>query len=327
MRSYTWKHLVLLCLAGAMVFGEAVYILSLKLRARPEDMAARLPEQIVFGRASDDIFEAGAMFTPVSDHAKPIAIIWIHGWGVNFYQPTYIGIGRELAARGYTVISANTRMHDLGNVEAWRWGKRIRGGGYWGVETEEVRDIAGWIDFAESRGFKRVILLGHSAGWAAVREYQAEKQDARVAGLVLASGDVNPELQPVDPDQLAEATRLVAKGETDALIRDPKRSFPSYVSAATLLDIANLPTTSKDFFGAQTPNAGITRVHCPVLAFFGTRSDVGTAADLDRLKSTIERQTTGPSRVTTELIRGADHMYTGQEAQVAEVIARWTEAL
>ena len=124
MRSYTWKQLALLVLAGAAVLGEAVYILSLKVRTHPEDMAARLPEQIVFGRASDDIIEAGAMFTPVNDHAKPIAIIWIHGWGVNFYQPTYIGIGRELAARGYTVISANTRMHDLGNVEAWRWGKR-----------------------------------------------------------------------------------------------------------------------------------------------------------------------------------------------------------
>ena len=121
MRSYTWKHLVLLVLAGAAVLGEAVYIVSLKVRTHPEDMAARLPEQIVFGRASDDIIEAGSMFTPVNDHAKPIAIIWIHGWGVNFYQPTYVGIGRELAARGYTVISANTRMHDLGNVEAWRW--------------------------------------------------------------------------------------------------------------------------------------------------------------------------------------------------------------
>jgi dienelactone hydrolase len=66
---------------------------------------------------------------------------------------------------------------------------------------------------------------------------------------------------------------------------------------------------------------------CPLLAFFGTQDDVGTAADLDKLKSTIQHQPTGPSRVTTALIQGADHMYSGQEAQVARVIASWANSL
>jgi pimeloyl-ACP methyl ester carboxylesterase len=290
-------------------------------------MAAKLPEQLVFAHTSDDIIDAGAMFTPGSNQAKPIAIIWIHGWGVNFYQPTYVGIGRELAARGYTVICGNTRMHDLGNVEAWRGNTRIRGGGYWGVAREEALDIAGWIDFAESRGFKKVILVGHSAGWAAVRGYQSEKQNPRVVGVVLASGEVHSGLGPMDPDQLAEANRLIAKGEADALIRDPKRSFPSYISAATFLDIANSPAALKDFFGEQTPNAGITHVRCPLLAFFGTQGDVGSQADLDKLKSTIQRQPSGPSLVTTATIQGGDHMYTGQEAQVAQLIAKWADNL
>ncbi len=48
----------------------------------------------------------------------------------------------------------NTRMHDLGNVEAWRGEKRIRGGGYWGVESEEVRDLAAWIDLADRPGIQ-----------------------------------------------------------------------------------------------------------------------------------------------------------------------------
>src|SRR5262245_23121263 len=241
---------------------------------RPEDQkVGKFPEQLVYVRSHDDIVNAGAVFTPPTNSAKPIAIIWIHGWGVNFYQPTYVGVGRALAEHGYTCITANTRMHDLGNVAAWRSGKRIRGGGYWGVASEEVRDLAAWIDFAETRGFNRVVLVGHSAGWAAVRSYQAGKQDARVVGVVLASGAVRAETRPTDTNQLAEATRLMNQGEGDALVRDPKRSFPSYVSAATFLDIANAPADSKDFFGVQTPNPGITRIRCPLLAFFGTRGD------------------------------------------------------
>ncbi len=290
--------------------------------------AGKFPEGLVYVRSKDDIINGGAIFAPPKDSAKPIAVIWIHGWGVNFYSPTYVMIGRALAERGYTCITANTRMHDLGNVAGERWGKRIRGGGYWGVASEEVRDLAAWVDFAEDRGFKEVVLVGHSAGWAAVRSYQAEKQDGRVVGVVLASGAVRAETRPTDPDQLAQATRLMAEGQGDALVRDPKRSFPSYISAATFLDIANSPPESKDFFGVQTPNPGVTRIRCPLLAFFGTReSDVGTEADLKLLESSIRRQSSGPSRVNTVMIQNADHMYTGEEAQVAQIIANWADTL
>jgi len=295
---------------------------------RPERLsAAKSPEQLVYVRSEDDIVNGGAIFIPPKESSKPIAIIWIHGWGVNFYQPTYVGIGRALAERGYTCITVNTRMHDLGNVAGYRGEKRIRGGGYWGVASEEVRDLAAWINFAEDRGFPKVVLVGHSAGWAAVRHYQAEKQDPRVVGVVLASGAVRAETRPTDTNQLAEATQLMAKGEGDALIRDPKRSFPSYISAATFMDIANAPAEFKDFFGTQTTNAAVTRIRCPLLAFFGTRGDVGTEADLELMKSSVQRQSSGPTRVDTVMIQGADHMYAGEEVQVAETIAKWASTL
>jgi hypothetical protein len=51
----------------------------------PEKMlSGQFPEQIVYVRSNDDIVDAGAIFTLPKDAAKPIAIIWIHGWGVNF---------------------------------------------------------------------------------------------------------------------------------------------------------------------------------------------------------------------------------------------------
>ena len=299
-------------------------------RRRPEAVGdAKSPEQIVYARSRDDVVNSGVLFTPARDSAKPIAIIWIHGWGVNFYQPSYVAIGRALAQHGYTVISGNTRMHDLGNVQASRGGKRIRGGGYWGVASEEPRDLAAWIGVAESRGVGKVVLVGHSAGWSAVRSYVAQERDPRVVGIVLASGAVGPELRTPDPEQRREAQQLMAKGEGDALVRDPKRSFPSYTSAATFLDIAAYlaDSSARDFFGVKTANAPITRVTCPLLAFFGTKGDVGGQSDLDLLESTIRRQKSGPRSVTTKLIDGADHMYTGQEGQVAQVIASWAAGL
>ena len=295
---------------------------------RPENQrAGKFPEQLVYVRSKDDIVSAGAIFAPPKDGAKPVAVLWIHGWGVNFYYPTYVGIGRALAERGYTSIIGNTRMHDLGNVAGWRGEKRIRGGGYWGVASEESRDLAAWIDFAERSGFKKIVLVGHSAGWSAVRRYQAEVQDPRVVGVVLASGAVRPDTKPPDADQLAQATRMMADGKGDDLVRDPKRSFPSFISAATFMDIVNAPPEYKDFFGVQTQKPAVTRIRCPLLAFFGTRGDVGDQADLTLLKSSIQRQSSGPGRVDTVMIQNGDHMYTGQEAQVADTIAAWADSL
>jgi hypothetical protein len=72
---------------------------------RPENQRpGKFPEQIVYVRSSDDVVSAGLLFSPPRGRSKPIAVIWVHGWGVNFYLPSYVGIGRELAGLGYATI-------------------------------------------------------------------------------------------------------------------------------------------------------------------------------------------------------------------------------
>ena len=285
---------------------------------------ATLPEEVVFAASNDSVINAGLLFHPPKESTKPIAIIWIHGWGVNFYLPSYISIGRAFTEKGFTFISINTRMHDLANVEGYKGGKRVRGGGYWGIASDQTKDIAAWIDFAETKGFKKIILIGHSAGAGAVREYQSEKQDNRVSGLVLASGSVDPSPQ-IDSSQYVEALPLMAENKGEELIKDPKRSFPSYISAATFMDIANSPPEYKDFFGVRTPNAGITKIQCPILAFYGTNGDIGNEETLELLKASTKKQPKGPISVTTIMIKGAEHEYWGEEVQVAEIITKWVD--
>ena len=283
-------------------------------------------EELVFARTSDGVTNAGAVMTPTAA-ARPVAVIWIHGSTANFYQPSYVKIARELAARGFTTIVGNTRMHDLGNVAAYRGEQRIRGGAYWGVPSEQVHDLAGWIGFAQERGLEHVILAGHSAGAPAVQEYQAARQDARVAGLVIASGRVQPVTTTPDPEMLRQATQLVADGRGEELLRFPNRAAPSFTSAATFLDLARDPMRP-DFFGVQTPDPPVTRIRCPLLAWFGTNeSDIGTAEDLELLKSSLKRLSGGPARVDTAMIRNAGHMYDGEEAQVAQTLATWGDTL
>ncbi len=325
--SQCFRSLVRIVATLAVTIGGTL-ILGRNLAAQAGNQKSEeVAEKLVQAQTADDILDSGMLFLPARNQARPIAVIWIHGWGVNFYYPTYIEIGRALTRRGYAAFTVNTRMHDIGNVEAWRGEKRIRGGGYWGVPSEQVRDLKAWIDYAEAMGFKKVILIGHSDGWPAVRRYQAETQDPRVAGLVLASGPVDAGPRPTDPAELEQANKMLAEGRPEDLVRIPKRSSPSFISAATYVDILNTPPELWDFFGVRTPNPAVTRILCPLLAFYGTDGDVGSQKDLELLKSLVKRQRTGPSRVDTFLIKGTGHMYAKREEQVAEVIARWADSL
>jgi pimeloyl-ACP methyl ester carboxylesterase len=283
------------------------------------------PEELVYARAGDDVINGGVWFKPAAGAVSDLALIWIHGWGVNFHYPTYTMIGRRLAERGLPVFVGNTRMHDIGTVATYREGRRVRGGGYWGISSEEPRDVAAWIDLAGQLGYTRVVLAGHSAGWAPVVRYQAATADPRVVGLVLASGAVQPLRPERDERLLRKAKDLVAGGQGEDLIRLPNRRFPSFISAATLLDQAGTTPAFLDVFGLSGRDAAIARVACPLLAFFGTRGDVGAAADLDAVKASTARLSAGPRRIDTALISRGDHMYTGEEAQVAQVIGEWID--
>jgi pimeloyl-ACP methyl ester carboxylesterase len=312
---------------GAILVGVAAFVAGLRIHVHPENQKpGRFPEQLVFVRSVDDVVSAGVLFTSPKQSSKPLAIIWVHGWGTNFYSPSYVGIGRALAERGFPTISVNTRMHDIGNVEKYTLlEKRVRGGGYWGVTSEDARDIAAWIEYAEQLGYSRVVLVGHSAGWASVGRYQADSQDHRVAGLVFASPGVGYSAEPDDPQLLGQAKKLVDEGAGEDLLRLPHRTYPSFISAATYLDISTTPREYKDFFGTQTPNPAIMRVTCPLLAFFGSKGDIGGEKEIKLLTSSIQRLPHGPRKVDTAIIVNGNHEYVGEEAQVAQTIGTWAE--
>jgi pimeloyl-ACP methyl ester carboxylesterase len=300
------------------------------LALQPQTPNPASTEQLVYARAEDGIVSGGGLFRPRDGlSATRVAAIWIHGSGVNFYYPSYVKIARELAKRGLPTIVGNTRMHDLGNIEAFREPTNARGGSYWGITTDQVGDVAAWIQLARDCGYDRVVLVGHSAGATAVQIYMARTQDPHVEGLVLASGRFQPAPgPPVDSTRLARAKELVAAGRGGEPVPPTAVGVPpSPTSAATLVDLAGMGVELSDFYGVTTPNPPVARVHVPILAWFGTNDDVGTSADLELLEKTLKNLAAGPSRVSTAIIPGASHMYDGHETAIAETLANWVREI
>lgn len=283
-------------------------------------------EELVYTSSEDGFLLEGVAMRPVGVANRPISVVWIHGNASRFYDYPYIMAGRALAAAGYPFVSANTRGHDIsaflwrasaGRPTPWRTPQDMPtgGGSAWERLEEAPRDLAAWVDLAAPLGAGGVVLVGHSSGAQRVVLYQAERQDARVMGLVLASPDLRGVLPPAEVDA---ARRLVAEGRglevTPAQPYAPwyRQSAQSVVSKAAIL--SHLLETDD---GAPT----IAALRTPLLAFVGAQERGGEAT-----LATIRRQVHA-ALVDTAVVADADHMYTGHEADVAALIAQWAAPL
>jgi alpha-beta hydrolase superfamily lysophospholipase len=273
-------------------------------------------EELVFATTEDGLVLSGALIRPASEPVRPVSILWIHGNAAAFHDPPYVQLARELAALGYPVVLADTRGHDIAAM-LWRTGEQmpVGGGSGWERLEEAPRDLAAWMDLAAAQAEGGLVLAGHSSGAQRLVLYQAERQDARVAGMVLASPDLRG-FWP--PGELEAAQRLVAEGR--GLEVTPAQPFAPWYrqSAQTVVSKAAIQSRLLE---SDDGEPVIAALHGSILTFFGTR-ERGAEATLE----IIQRQARA-AKVETDLIEGADHFYRGFEANVADRIALWAESL
>ena len=70
-------------------------------------------KRLVSTQTEDGLQLHGVLIQPGKSLSKP-AIVWIHGFGANFYFAPYLRLGQALAAHHYAFLVGNTRGHDFG---------------------------------------------------------------------------------------------------------------------------------------------------------------------------------------------------------------------
>jgi hypothetical protein len=289
-------------------------------------MSHSYSETIVYTNSEDGFLLEGLLIRPVDAVSRSLSIVWIHGNASRFYDYPYVVIGRALATMGYPFISANTRGHDISTF-LWRssggipipWSSPgampVGGGSAWEHLDESPRDLSAWVGMAAGTGTGSVALVGHSSGAQRVVLYQAERQDARVVGIAFAS----PDLRGFIPSgEAALAQRMVEEGNgMDVLPAQPYA--PWYRQSAH--SVANKATILSRLLDAGDGEPLIATLHCQMLAFFG-----GHERNSEDMLETI-RMRSRADRVDTQIIADTDHIYTGHEDDVANVIAQWATTL
>jgi alpha-beta hydrolase superfamily lysophospholipase len=253
------------------------------------------------------------------------ALIWVHGLGSVFSsaQALTLELSTRLNAAGIGYFKFNNRGH---GVVAGR-GKQLAGAAFERFE-KSVEDIRAMITFARTRGYRRIILAGHSTGANKVLYYTARSRDRRVRGLIL--------LGPVS-DVAAEAKRLgarmlrrrVAAAQRIAR-RDPRALVPrawGFWSAQRYISLYR-PGEVEDVFPYYRPGArwtALRSVRLPVAAIVGSRDEY-----LDRrpqeLIEALRRNAVRARSFTGIVVPGTRHGFQNRERELAELLVGWIRA-
>ena len=289
-------------------------------------------EELVWIESEDGIRLDGVVIWPSSGKEKSVAVVQVHGFTARFSHPVHVLLGRELASRGYVSISGNNRGFAFGETTyRQNTGEPVVIGGAWERFQECPYDVGAWMSFAEGLGFNRAALLGQSFGAPKAVYYQAQRQDPRVVGLILASSGVGRGEIPAERIALAE--QMVEEGRGLELMPwqgtvslAGMGSLADTLSAQTTLDRAPANWPNFDVYGLRVPDPLVSRVRCPILAFYGSKEESyfgSPQANFDL----IRQHATAAPYVDTMIFEGANHAYSGHEAEVAKPVAEWIDRL
>jgi pimeloyl-ACP methyl ester carboxylesterase len=250
------------------------------------------------------------------------ALIWVHGLGSVFSsgQPLTRELSARLNAAGIAYFKLNNRGHDV----VARGGRQLAGAAFERFR-QSILDIRAMVSFVRLRGYRRVILAGHSTGANKVLYYAARARDRRVNGIILL-GPVSDHAAEAKRVGARELRRRIAAVERIAR-RDPDALVPrawGFWSAQRYLSLYR-PGGDEDVFPYYRPNArwtGLRAVRLPLAAIIGGRDEF-----LDRpAREVIDAfrvNAMGARSFTGVVVPRARHGFQGHERELADLVVRW----
>ena len=266
--------------------------------------------------------EAGEGESPASS-TRPVDVVlaW-HGVGGNFYSGRMFAALREsLQAQGVALLCANTRGHDLMYTAAVG-GKPKRLGAAYEIVDECRHDLRAWVGWLGRHGLERVGLLGHSLG--AIKAIYAQAAESlpgvrRLISLSAPSLTQRRLLGSAMGDRFREdcdvARRLIEAGRPDELF-EARVPFPLLISAAAHQDKYG-PADRYDILAA------LPKLETRSLLMYGSLELPSPNGAFANLPEQIEQLGNARQCLTVEVMRGADHFYSGRHAAVASRVSNW----
>lgn len=274
----------------------------------------------------NDVYTSDGLLLPMvhfESERKDICVICIHGMcGTivdNFFATVW---GKLLSEKNIGFIYEHNRGHSIENDIVMKDGSFKRCGCMYELFEDCIYDIDLAIETAKDKGYKRIILLGHSYGCNKVI-YYFYKKHPNILGIILASAPdmvgSHQLLQKDYQDLLREAKENIDNNEPMKLLHKMIEDY-MYMSSGTYYNwynensnLNNLPVIVNPKHWNQ-----FETIDVPILTFSGSKEeDYYLHLDLLREKALSCKN------FEYQIIKDASHTYKSKEKEIAELIYKW----
>jgi pimeloyl-ACP methyl ester carboxylesterase len=294
---------------------------------------------------TDGIGLPGLLFRPDKDTKK--AAVWLHGMGDNavFYKPDAInGLARALADKGIALLAFHNRgahgKKSLKYVDETlpEEDRRYPGGTYYELIADCVHDIDGAAALLEGRGFSELYLAGLSTGANKICAYHARAGRNPFGKYVLAApgDDTGLKFTELGAQKFWSALKYAARHVSE----EPFRIMPKYTgmypfSARSAKDVLDPDGDYNTFpyyeavhgrIGTKTLFKEYKAIDRPALVIMGEDDEyLRHAGGADRVVKILMEHTSNAmlKKVDFTVVPGADHAFSGHQAQFAKLVADW----
>ena len=254
---------------------------------------------------------------------KDICVICIHGMCGSIIDNYFATVwGKELSKNNIGFIYEHNRGHSIENDIVMKDGTYKRCGCMYEIFEESIYDIDLAIKTSLEKGYKRIILLGHSYGCNKVIYYYYKKHP-NILGIVLASA---PDMigshimnQEDYEELLKEAKENIDNGEPNKLLHKMVEDY-MYMSSQTYYNWYNLNSNLNNIPVVKNDNhwEQLESVDVPILTFSGSNEE-DYYLHLDLLKE----KAINCNNFEYKIIENTSHTYPSKENEIANLILNW----
>ena len=282
-----------------------------------------MKQELVRINSIDKIEQPGILYTPNEDTDK--IVIHVHGLNGNFYENRFLDIlAKSYTDKNYAFLTFNNRGRDF-ITELLKGNDFTIIGGSLERFKDCILDIDGVVNWAKEKGYKEIILEGHSYGCNKVLYYYNHRKDDSIKKIVLlAPCDIPSEGKKFLSEEeynksKEESTRLVQENKENELI-DFSVNANGKIAAGTYFNDF-LPNGENDFIryvdGINGKSQVLNSIDIPTLVLFGDVDECVLTQPIDVVKEYLENNL---SECNIQIIEGADHSYTGRYEELGKVI-------
>lgn len=280
-------------------------------------------QELVRIMSIDEIEQPGILYTPVERTDK--IVIHVHGLNGNFYENRFLDtLAKSYTDKNYAFLTFNNRGRDF-ITELLKENDFTIIGGSLERFKDCILDIDGVINWVKNKGYKEIILEGHSYGCNKVLYYYNHKKDDSIKKIVLlAPCDIPSEGKKFLSEEeyriaKDESTRLVNEGKENELIDFSVMANGKIAAGTYYHDF--LPGGENDFIryaeGVNSKSEILNSIDIPILVLFGDVDECVLTQPIDVVKGYLSKNI---KECNIKVIEGADHSYSGKYYELGEVV-------